>query len=488
MIESIMYFGMGFLFATLIGVTVTPLVHSRAVRLTIRRLEDSIPQSVAEIQADKDLLRAEFAMSTRRLEMSIEQLKTKDTNQLAQLSQRGDAINRLKIERETQKVEVVALKAEVEALEERLAAAGKEVEAAEGWHHESDVSLVPKAWPTAELVRVPMDSPQGPPLNDQRKWDCLHGALAPKEWPKAEKARSGELARDPYAARNSSDQRIRMAREGSNFSAGLQVVEPSIQVSSGASSYQFVRNRPSIGRRISRNSAHFFIAALIGVGATFAWQSHGNEAKEMVRTWAASLGWLSSVSTAKLPPAVAAEQAGSIPASQESTQAAALPQSVPVTEGPSPPTTATSPELVKQPEEAMKRDLAGVRDSEEQLPAKQEPAAQNIATLQAVEEGGQKMSFPALQTPEKLTLTPETRPTAIADWMLREVVGGTAVLQGPNGIWRVTLGDTVPVLGRVNSIVRWGDRWIVSTTKGYCKSVPPNHTAEDGICKPYRAN
>ncbi len=98
------------------------------------------------------------------------------------------------------------------------------------------------------------------------------------------------------------------------------------------------------------------------------------------------------------------------------------------------------------------------------------------------------MSFPTLQTPEKLTPTPETRPTAITDWMLREVIGGTAVLQGPNGIWRVTLGDTVPGLGRVNSIVRWGNRWIVSTTKGYCKSVPPNQTVEDGLCKPYRAN
>ena len=160
-----MYFGIGFLFATLIGVAVIPLVHNRAVRLTIRRLENSIPQSMAEIQADKDALRAEFAMSTRHLEMSVEQLKNKATNQLAELGQKGDAINRLKIEREAQKVEVVALKTEVEALKERLTAAGKEVEAAEGRHHERDVSLVPRAWPTAELVRVPTDSSQGPPLN-----------------------------------------------------------------------------------------------------------------------------------------------------------------------------------------------------------------------------------------------------------------------------------------------------------------------------------
>jgi hypothetical protein len=150
--------------------------------------------------------------------------------------------------------------------------------------------------------------------------------------------------------------------------------------------------------------------------------------------------------------------------------------------------TATSPEVVKLLEEAKEGDLAGVRHSVEQLPAKQEQTAQNIATLQAVEQGGQKMPFSALQTPEKLTPTPESGPTAISDWTLREVIGGTAVLQGPNGVRRVTRGDTLPGLGRVNSIVRWGNRWIVATSRGYCKSVPPNDTVQDGICKPYRGN
>jgi hypothetical protein len=114
MIETIMYFGIGFLFAGLIGVAVMPLVHGRAVRLTIRRLEAALPQSMAEIQADKDLLRAEFAMSTRRLEMRVEQLKTTGTSQLAELGRKGDAINRLKVERDALKVEIVALKTQVE--------------------------------------------------------------------------------------------------------------------------------------------------------------------------------------------------------------------------------------------------------------------------------------------------------------------------------------------------------------------------------------
>ena len=83
MIEPVMYFGIGFLVAALLGLLFVPLVHNRAVRLTMRRLEAATPLSIAEIRADKDQLRAEFAMATRRLEMSVEQMKAKTTAQLA---------------------------------------------------------------------------------------------------------------------------------------------------------------------------------------------------------------------------------------------------------------------------------------------------------------------------------------------------------------------------------------------------------------------
>jgi hypothetical protein len=66
----------------------------------------------------------------------------------------------------------------------------------------------------------------------------------------------------------------------------------------------------------------------------------------------------------------------------------------------------------------------------------------------------------------KLIATPETRPTTIKGWTLREVSNGTAVLEGPNGTWRATPGQTVPGAGTVNSIVRWGNRFIVATSKG----------------------
>ena len=98
MIEPIMFIGIGFLVAGLLVIGVIPLVHARAVRLTARRLEALTPLSMAEIQADKDQLRAEFAMSTRRLEISVEQMKAKTTNQLAEIGKKSEAIGRLKLE------------------------------------------------------------------------------------------------------------------------------------------------------------------------------------------------------------------------------------------------------------------------------------------------------------------------------------------------------------------------------------------------------
>jgi hypothetical protein len=61
---------------------------------------------------------------------------------------------------------------------------------------------------------------------------------------------------------------------------------------------------------------------------------------------------------------------------------------------------------------------------------------------------------------------PETKPRTIEGWMIRDVAGNTVVLEGPRGVWRATRGETVPGVGKVDSIVRWGNRWIVSTSRG----------------------
>ena len=126
MIEPIMYLAIGFLLSMLCGLMIVPLVHNRAVRLTTRRLEAATPLSMAEIQADKDQLRAEFAMSARRLEMNVEQLKNRTTSQLAELGKKTDAINRMKIELGEKNATIFALEAREKAMKEQLRATEEE--------------------------------------------------------------------------------------------------------------------------------------------------------------------------------------------------------------------------------------------------------------------------------------------------------------------------------------------------------------------------
>ena len=126
MVEPIMYLAIGFLVSMLFGLMIVPLVHNRAVRLTTKRLEAATPLSMAEIQADKDQLRAEFAMSARRLEMSVEQLKNKTSSQLADLGKKADAINRLKVELGEKNAVIFSIEARDKALKDQLRATEEE--------------------------------------------------------------------------------------------------------------------------------------------------------------------------------------------------------------------------------------------------------------------------------------------------------------------------------------------------------------------------
>ncbi|MEA2876231.1 MAG: hypothetical protein QOF14_1427 [Hyphomicrobiales bacterium] len=151
MIEPIMFFGLGFLAASLIGLIIVPFVHGRAVRLTVRRLEAATPLSMAEIQADKDQLRAEFAMSTRRLEMSVDQLKNKSTGQLAELGKKNDVINRLKIELGEKAATIFALEARDRGIKDQLRATEDELEVKVNSLRETERTLADKE---AELVKA----------------------------------------------------------------------------------------------------------------------------------------------------------------------------------------------------------------------------------------------------------------------------------------------------------------------------------------------
>ena len=187
--------------------------------------------------------------------------------------------------------------------------------------------------------------------------------LAEKEWLTAEETSSGRSARDPDARSD-----LRSGRRP--LKAPIDPPHP-YRFGEG----QLASDRPSICRRMLRSLTRFSIAALIGVGATLGWQSYGDAAKEMVIARAPTLAWLLPISTTK-PPVVAA----------------------------------TSPGPVQQLEPlALNLDI--VRRSVEQLAAKQEQMAQNIAAMQAVEEDiRQKVSSKPLSPAPQAASIPQPTP------------------------------------------------------------------------------
>jgi hypothetical protein len=101
MIDIGLYVALGFLLASLLALMVAPAFWRRAVRLTRRRIEMTMPMSASDIQADKDQLRAEFAIELRRVEVALEKAKDKAARELVEANKRRVEISEIKTELET---------------------------------------------------------------------------------------------------------------------------------------------------------------------------------------------------------------------------------------------------------------------------------------------------------------------------------------------------------------------------------------------------
>lgn len=123
-IENIMYFALGLFAAALMALIIMPAVWKRAVRLTKRRIEAATPITMAEFRADKDQLRAEFALTTRRLEMTIDGLRKRLAEELSDYNQKRAEAGMFKAENQR----LVSIVADLEARGEDLRIRVQELE------------------------------------------------------------------------------------------------------------------------------------------------------------------------------------------------------------------------------------------------------------------------------------------------------------------------------------------------------------------------
>jgi hypothetical protein len=222
-------------------------------------------------------------------------------------------------------------------------------------------------------------------------------SLVDREWRTADETSSGGPVRDLHVR---SDQRV-----------GIRPVKPSI----GSPRPSVLRDerdasyRPSIGRRMFRTLTRFIIAVLIGIGATLGWQSHGDAARDMLVARAPTLGWLLSVSTTT----------GAGAATATATAQNPMPQLEP-----------------------LASNLDAVRRSVEQLAARQEQMAQNIAALRAVEEDiRQKTSSPpplpsqpAAPIPQYKPSQPKAKSSVAQSSIAKSSVAQSSAVQSPSTI------------------------------------------------------
>ena len=94
MVEQIVDFTLGFVICGLIGMAFLPLVSARARRLTLARIEARLPMTFDEIEAERDLLRARFAVEKRALELKAEEARADRAADSAELGRRAVALTR----------------------------------------------------------------------------------------------------------------------------------------------------------------------------------------------------------------------------------------------------------------------------------------------------------------------------------------------------------------------------------------------------------
>ncbi len=116
-IETLLIFALGFLAACLCGLLLLPTLNARAARLARRRAEARVPLAPEEIAAERDFLRARFAVETRRMERIVEATRARRQADMAAIGARTVEAARLADEIDRRKVEI----AEVEAQRGRLA-------------------------------------------------------------------------------------------------------------------------------------------------------------------------------------------------------------------------------------------------------------------------------------------------------------------------------------------------------------------------------
>ena len=127
--ETLMLLALGSAITLLFALLFGRAVWNIAMRLGARRNAKQIPLQMLELQADRDRLRAEHAMMSRKLELRLEDIKSRMTEQMAEVSRSRNRVQSLIQNLEDREATLVIRDREVAELKTQVEAQQQELEA-----------------------------------------------------------------------------------------------------------------------------------------------------------------------------------------------------------------------------------------------------------------------------------------------------------------------------------------------------------------------
>ena len=127
--ETLMLVALGFVLALLLGLLFGRGMWNVAIALGARRNAKNIPVQMLELQADRDRLRAEHAMMARKLELRLEDIKARMTEQMAEVSRSRNRVQSLIQQLETSEATLTIRDREVATLNSQVEAHKADLEA-----------------------------------------------------------------------------------------------------------------------------------------------------------------------------------------------------------------------------------------------------------------------------------------------------------------------------------------------------------------------